>query len=65
MQAAKIPCWCLCQALVADSVNDLLKIPLQYVSASHCREIPYLYKTKNNLWVDGPINICDVQPHSS
>ena len=26
-QPAKIPCSCLCQALVADLENDLLKIP--------------------------------------
>ena len=28
VQPEKIPCRCLCQALVADSENDLLKIPL-------------------------------------
>ena len=27
VQSGKIPRWCLCQALVADSENDLLKIP--------------------------------------
>ena len=27
VQSGKIPHWCLCQALVADSENDLLKIP--------------------------------------
>ena len=28
VQPAKIPGWCLCQALVADSENHLLKLPL-------------------------------------
>ena len=28
VKPANIPRWCLCQALVADSENDLLKIPL-------------------------------------
>ena len=27
VQPAHIPCWCLCQLLVADSEKDLLKIP--------------------------------------
>ena len=28
VQPAKTPCLCLCEALLADSENDLLKIPL-------------------------------------
>ena len=31
VQPAKIYCLCLCQALVANLENDLLKIPLEYV----------------------------------
>ena len=34
VQPAKILCWCLCQALVVDSENNFLKIPLKYVSIS-------------------------------
>ena len=31
VQPAEIYCLCLCQALVANLENDLLKIPLEYV----------------------------------
>ena len=45
VQPAKIPRWCLCQPLVADSENDLLKIPSNVsVSLIHCGETPYLFR---------------------
>ena len=66
VQPAKIPCWCLRQALVADSENDLLKTTSCYVSISliHCGETSYLCRAKTiNVW-DRPISVCNLQPYN-
>ena len=57
VQPALISCSYLCQALVAELENYLLKIPSQYVSISliHCGETPYLYRAKT-------ISLCEMNP---
>ena len=47
-QPEKIPQWCLCQVLVTDSENDLLKIHLCFVSVNliHYGKAPSLCEIK-------------------